>query len=171
VSPLRPSFSPQPEVFSRSFRFCSQPPRVRHAVSYSCELFVVAKKVNSFVIKQIQTLCAEHPGWGYLGYLCFPAVHGSPASVRGSRFCPSFAFINLRIAPSHPSNCNILYFMHLRIAFFATPLNSHRCKLPGCHPSTTFPPRSSISLSRSFPLLQSRAIVLTFRGIFLNVSE
>jgi hypothetical protein len=86
VSPLRPSFSPRPEVFSRPFRFCSQQPSVRHAVSCSCRLFGVAEKVNSFVIKQIQTLCAEHPGGGYLGYLCFPAVHGSPVSVRGSRF-------------------------------------------------------------------------------------
>src|SRR4029077_12442410 len=26
-------------------------------------LFVVAKKLNSFAIKQFQTLCAKHPGW------------------------------------------------------------------------------------------------------------
>jgi hypothetical protein len=32
--------------------------------SYSCTLFVVAKKVNSFGIKQIQTLFAKHPAWG-----------------------------------------------------------------------------------------------------------
>ncbi len=34
--------------------------------SISCSLFVVAKKVNSFGIKQIQPLFAKHPGWGYL---------------------------------------------------------------------------------------------------------
>jgi hypothetical protein len=32
--------------------------------SYCCGLFVVAKKVNSFGIKQIQTLCVKHRGWG-----------------------------------------------------------------------------------------------------------
>jgi hypothetical protein len=33
---------------------------------YSCRLFVAPKKVNSFVIKQIQTLSQKYPGWGYL---------------------------------------------------------------------------------------------------------
>ena len=28
-------------------------------------LFVAAKRVNSFIIKQIQTLLAKHPGWGH----------------------------------------------------------------------------------------------------------
>jgi hypothetical protein len=32
--------------------------------SYCCKLFVVTKKVNSFAIKQIQTLLPKHPGWG-----------------------------------------------------------------------------------------------------------
>jgi hypothetical protein len=32
---------------------------------YSCSLFGVAKKVNSFGIKQIQPLFPKHPGWGY----------------------------------------------------------------------------------------------------------
>src|SRR5712671_3954255 len=31
--------------------------------TYCCELFVVAKKLNLFIIKQIQTLAAKHPGW------------------------------------------------------------------------------------------------------------
>jgi hypothetical protein len=35
-------------------------------VSYSCGLFVVPKQVKPFAIKQIQTLCAKHPAWGYL---------------------------------------------------------------------------------------------------------
>ena len=33
---------------------------------HSCGLWVVAKKVNSFAISQIQTLFAKRPGWGYL---------------------------------------------------------------------------------------------------------
>jgi hypothetical protein len=35
-------------------------------VSYSCGLFGILKKVNSFAIRQIQTLLAKHPGWGGL---------------------------------------------------------------------------------------------------------
>src|SRR5712671_5320645 len=34
------------------------------AVSYSYKLLIVAKKLNSFAIKQIQTLSEKHPGWG-----------------------------------------------------------------------------------------------------------
>src|SRR5258708_2873058 len=33
-------------------------------LSYSCRLFVVAKKVNPFAIKEIQPLFAKPPGWG-----------------------------------------------------------------------------------------------------------
>jgi hypothetical protein len=35
-------------------------------LTYSCGLFGVAKRVNSFAIKEIQTLFAKYPGWGYL---------------------------------------------------------------------------------------------------------
>ncbi len=35
-------------------------------VSYSCGLFVLLKKVKSFVINQIQPLFAKHPGWGWV---------------------------------------------------------------------------------------------------------
>ena len=35
-------------------------------LTHSCGLLVVAKKVNSFAISQIQTLFAKRPGWGYL---------------------------------------------------------------------------------------------------------
>jgi hypothetical protein len=33
-------------------------------ISYYCELFVIAKKVKSFAIRQIQTLFKKYPGWG-----------------------------------------------------------------------------------------------------------
>ena len=33
-------------------------------LTYCCELFVVAKNIKSFGIKQIRTLSAKHPGWG-----------------------------------------------------------------------------------------------------------
>jgi len=35
-------------------------------LTYSCGLCGVAKRVNSFAIKQIQTLFAKYPGWGHL---------------------------------------------------------------------------------------------------------
>ncbi len=46
---------------------------------YCCKLFVVAKKLNLFIIKQIQTLSAKHPGWGMpplrqLSALCVSAL-------------------------------------------------------------------------------------------------
>jgi hypothetical protein len=37
--------------------------------SYCCSLLVVAKKVNSFGIKQIQALFPNHPGWGIPAHL------------------------------------------------------------------------------------------------------
>jgi hypothetical protein len=39
------------------------------APSIACGLFVVAKKVNSFGIKQIQPLLPKHPGWGVPAHL------------------------------------------------------------------------------------------------------
>jgi len=35
--------------------------------TYSCGLFVVGRKPNSFAIKQVQTLSAKYPGYGYPG--------------------------------------------------------------------------------------------------------
>ena len=35
--------------------------------TYSCGLFVVGRKLNSFAIKQVQTLSAKYPGYGYPG--------------------------------------------------------------------------------------------------------
>ena len=40
--------------------------------SYSSKLFVVAKNINSFGIKQIQTLSPKHPGWGTLSRCALP---------------------------------------------------------------------------------------------------
>src|SRR6266852_73478 len=45
------------------------PTKLTPLLRYSCKLFVAPKKVNSFAIKQIQTLSAKHPGWGYLARL------------------------------------------------------------------------------------------------------
>ena len=39
-------------------------PALTLAFSYYCKLFVVAKKVNPFGIKQIQTLSTKYRGWG-----------------------------------------------------------------------------------------------------------
>jgi hypothetical protein len=78
VSPLRTLFLPESNVYSHPFDFSARSRDVSYAVSYSCSLFVVPKKVNSFAINKIQTLFAKcrgvgwgipnattgHPGWG-----------------------------------------------------------------------------------------------------------
>jgi hypothetical protein len=66
VSPLGILLHPEPNVYPQSFDFSPHSRNVNHAVSYSCGLFVAAKNVNSFAIKQIRTLLQKHPGWGYL---------------------------------------------------------------------------------------------------------
>jgi hypothetical protein len=52
---------------------------------YSYKLFVAPKKVNSFVIKQIQTLSAKHPGWGVqlcVGSALSATLHPEPRRAR-----------------------------------------------------------------------------------------
>jgi hypothetical protein len=50
-------------VFSRAVRFCGNSGSTNLAESYSCELFVVAKKVNSLAINHIRKISL--PGvWG-----------------------------------------------------------------------------------------------------------
>jgi hypothetical protein len=65
----RPSANPsslQPRVYLQPFNPYRPTGDTSHAVSYCCKLFVVAKKLNSFAIKQIHTLLTKHPGWVYL---------------------------------------------------------------------------------------------------------
>jgi hypothetical protein len=52
-------------------------------VSCSCGLFGIPKKVNSFAIKQIQTLLAKHPGWGVSPSRMH---HGTDSRFPGSLF-------------------------------------------------------------------------------------
>jgi hypothetical protein len=44
-------------------------------LTYCCELLVVAKKINSSTINQIQTLLPKYPGWGVCSARIFPAIH------------------------------------------------------------------------------------------------
>ncbi len=82
MSPFRPFLLPQPRVSPRAPLPTHHSPRLRHPYSrlsppqclsvsvanpmfsVFCGLFVSSKKVNSFGIKQIQTLFRKHPGWG-----------------------------------------------------------------------------------------------------------
>jgi hypothetical protein len=73
VSPFGPSFLPQPAVYSEPFDF------VDPLFSYSYELFVVPKTVNSFAIKQIRTLCAKYGESG----VSAPSVPSVPARPEG----------------------------------------------------------------------------------------
>ena len=82
MSPFGPSFLPQPVVYSQPFDFVG--PLFSYLFSYSYELFVVPKKVNSFAIKQIRTLCAKYRGWGGVRRLCaLRAVPGRKAGLCG----------------------------------------------------------------------------------------
>jgi hypothetical protein len=69
-------------------------PRVTsHVASYSCGLFVVAQRVNPFIIKQIRTLSAKHRGWGV------------PQHVRTThRFCPPMRHV-ARLFPATSIDC------------------------------------------------------------------
>ena len=68
--------------------------------SHCYKLFVVAKKVNSFAIKQIQTLSQKHPGWGIPAPSAFPT---SDFPMFRTLLCPPFVFITLRIpSPTTP---------------------------------------------------------------------
>ena len=58
VSPFRPFLQQQPSLF------LSSPKSLTALLIYSCKLFVAARKVNLFAIKQIRTLSPKHPGWG-----------------------------------------------------------------------------------------------------------
>jgi len=74
VSPFGPSFLPPASVFSAESNFCCPLESLTLTGSYYCKLFVAPKKLNSFTIKQIQTLSAKHPAYGvpqrHLSVLC-----------------------------------------------------------------------------------------------------
>jgi hypothetical protein len=54
--------------------------------SYSCKLFGGPKKTNSFAIRQIRTLSAKHPGWGYI-YTCKIRGFGFKTGATTNRRC------------------------------------------------------------------------------------
>ena len=71
VSPFHPPFPPQSDVYPK-VQYCLPSKPTTHyplffttpVFSSTCRLLGVSKKVNSFAIKQIQTLFRKHPGWG-----------------------------------------------------------------------------------------------------------
>jgi hypothetical protein len=149
VSPFPPSFSRQPCVYPPSLKFCSQPCGLSHAVSYSCGLFVVAKKVNSFIIKQIHTLFTKHPGWGYL---C--DISALSASLRYR--LPFRANFLTPLPATHPKSAPKSYFLAPINPSAATHTNwpyrksfpCHTYKKRGCPPPDRFQQHSSISRLR-----------------------
>jgi hypothetical protein len=104
VSPFGPLIPPQPAVYSQPFDF------VGPLFSHSYGLFVVPKKLKSFAIRQIRTLCAKYRGWGM-------SAGSSPysASLRYRLASISYPFV----------------FRILQIHFPATPFLSHLYKPPG----------------------------------------
>jgi hypothetical protein len=95
--------------------------------THSSGLFVHAKNLNPFEIKQIQTLSAKHPGWGYLCDNSGPSASLYPEPRRVRYHLPSF---------------------------FSSLLFSYSYKLP---PSSArfFPPLLSWSYELLFPQLLS----------------
>jgi len=114
VSPFRPSFPPQPRVYSQPFDF------VGPLFSYSYGLFVVPKTVNSFAIRQIRTLCAKYRGWG----VSAASVPSVPARPEGGS--PWQTPCSQQFAASLSSLCSLfgtpfLCFQQLAASFPKTP--------------------------------------------------
>ena len=111
MSPFGPLIPPQPAVYSRPFDFAGP------LFSHSYGLFVVPKKLKSFAIKQIRTLCAKYRGvWGI-----------SAVAQRTQRLPAAGRSLRYRLASiSYP-----FVFRILQIPFPATPFLSHLYKTPG----------------------------------------
>jgi hypothetical protein len=140
ASHLTPFLAPLPENLHRLHIDRSQiyptPPKVNSSLSYCSKLFFtlslegfVAKKVNFFGIKQIQTLSQRTPGVG-----CgVPLRHLRVLRVSALSFAVLASVLvikNLRITPSTPSICIPCVFTHLQIPFFATRVFSQTSALP-----------------------------------------
>ncbi len=137
------AFALRPLRLSVILRRVFATPALTLAPSTSCGLFVVAKKINSFAIKQIQTLLQKHPG-GTSAHPRHPSIPPSYAPRGASIPC---ALIRLRILPVttgvyplRPSDFSAFVadtigspfvFIFLRIAFPTTPLFSQPSPLPG----------------------------------------
>ena len=114
MSPFRPSFSPQPVVYSQPFGF------VGPLFSYSYGLFIVPKKVKPFAIKQIRTLCAKYRGWG----MSAASVPSVPARPEGGSLWQTPC--SQQFAASLSSLCPLfgtrsLYFQQVAASFRKTP--------------------------------------------------
>ena len=144
MSPSRPSFSPQPRVYPRPFNFFGPSRRLSHAVSYYCELFVAAKNLNSFAIKQIQTLCAKYPGWGCLcdNSAYSASLYPEPRRVRyhlPSLFSP-LCFHALTNPFSHLIDLEVLYFHTITNPFSRNPFpftSIQNARVAGAAPPAT----------------------------------
>jgi len=87
--------------FKQASLLPSAAPALTLAPSIACSLFPIAKKVNSFGIKQIQPLFPKHPGWG--GYPeCFYGTPGMGYTLasRPRGISKSYALLCVGSAPS-----------------------------------------------------------------------
>jgi hypothetical protein len=146
-----------PCVISNKPRQCRS-----HSICNSCPfnslrtLFSVLRpflRLLSFVFNSLHALL-QNTGVGGASATTLRALRLSVITC--CRFCPSFVFIHLRIAPSRLSICNLHRFMQLRIALFATPFDSHRCKLPGVSPLPSPPYPGLQTLAALVPRRSSR---------------
>jgi hypothetical protein len=107
---------------------CTSAPELNHSVSYCSELFVVAKSLNSFGIKQIQTLLAKHRGWG------------ATYKLLATPLLPAVIFKDLRIPPPASSINMPRLFMQLQIHRRVNSFFSHPYRTPGVSPSPNSKP-------------------------------
>jgi hypothetical protein len=158
-------FGSAPSAFSATGA-CSDPVGVTTRcltplLTYSCELFVEAKKVNSFAIKQIQTLSAKHPGWGVsaqplhsprLCVILFPAfcqfllvtllLMAAPAAEAWG--CRGHETIAL-LAERHPTPAAKQALLALLTANPIDPQLKRYCGKPGWMPLSMLPPGLTMS--------------------------
>jgi hypothetical protein len=150
VSPFGPLIPPQPAVCSQPFDF------VGPLFSYSCGLFVVPKKVKSFAIKQIRTLCAKYRGWA-VSAATVPSV---PARPEGGSLWPACRQAGKpHVLSSLPPLCGLLALFSALAPFIFNRLQPLFAKCRGVassgplggHPGWDVPPRNSaLSASRRY---------------------
>ena len=147
-APLTPFLAPLPENSHRlqidRSPIPTTPPKLNSSLSYSSKLFVVAKKLNSFAIKQIQTLSQKHPGWGYAADSLFT---GHQSRVTSHGFSTTYELP----PPSHRFASRVFSFT-CELLFSQLPCFQKHLRCPLVFPNPTkicSPPPAAVSFSNT----------------------
>jgi hypothetical protein len=120
-APLTPFLAPLPEnphpFQIDPSQIATTPPKLNSSDSYCSELFVVAKKLNSFAINQIRTRSQEHPGWGYRADLLFTGhesrVTGHVFSITYKSLPPTCRFASPAFSSTYKSLFSQILSFHI----------------------------------------------------------